>query len=163
MEQQKEQLSACGMSASYKFPQPAKREFTSFCTCTEASSYNNFSPVRRAVPFFCTEKRNQKACQGGRQTIHLHASVRLPPWIPSTAPGLVRGRSLSVPEVMRTAQNIIQTYQLSVWNSLPRCRGRCRAQRGGRGQKLRPQKSYSLQTGFSVRPRPPCLKGDVTK
>ena len=76
------------MSASYKFPQPAKRGFPSFLTCTEALSYNTLSPVRRAVPFFCTEKRNQKACQGGRRTIHLHASVRLPPWIPPYSPWL---------------------------------------------------------------------------
>ena len=88
MEQQKEQLAACGMSASCKPLQSAKREFQFFCTCAEASSYNPFSPVRRAVPFFCTEKRNQKACQGGMRTIHLHASVRLPPWIPLHSTGL---------------------------------------------------------------------------
>ena len=98
-----------GMSANYKPLQSAKREFQSFCTCAEAPSYNNFSPVRRAVPFFCTEKRNQKACPppqhrgwcAGRLLTSSVSSLR------SSTASRHRG-SLPVPEVMRTAQNIIR-------------------------------------------------------
>ena len=86
--------------------------------------------MRRAVPFFCTEKRNQKACQGGRQTIHLHASVRLPPWIPLHTTGLGAWEKPNNPGAQLTPQRYGGNYE---FYRLPQCWGRCRAQRGGRG------------------------------
>ena len=132
------------MSASSKSPNLQSENFSLSVLAPKLRRTITFRLCGGQFLFSARKKGTKKRAKGeGGQFTCTQVSA-FPLGSPTTAPGLVRRRSLPIPEVMRTAQNILQTYQLSVWNSLPRCRGRCRAQRGGRGQRLRPHRTWCV-------------------